>query len=341
MTSLQQAGVDALLRQEYPQALEAFTHELAVTHANLAVTKEALGLPGVEEHFRAALSGRPQEHYFAVGFAMWLLRQGRYAEAWPLHESRRFTKKAHLPAIPEHWPEWRGEPLAGRRLAIVGEQGHGDQIMWARLAPLVRAAGGQPMLCGHPSLNRLLGATSTLERSSFDVWCYQQSLPGLLGVTLENLPPPAAMPVTWRGGRGIGVVAAGAPGHSEDARRSLPPQAEQDLLRLGRDLRPEATGARDFYDTAEIIAGLELVITVDTSVAHLAGSMGAPTWILLPEPQPDWRWMTDRTDSPWYPSARLFRQTAPGDWAGVLRNVQEALERRRTDAPASAQPTAG
>jgi hypothetical protein len=326
MTSLQQAGLDALLRQDYPRALEAFTHLLAVTHANLAVTKEGLGLPGVEEHFRTALAARPEDHHFASGFALWLLRQGRYSEAWPFYESRRFVSKSKPPPIPEHWPEWRGEPLEGRRLAIIGEQGLGDQIMWARFTSLVRAANGAPVLCCQPPLSRLLGGAPAMDRSSFDVWCYQQSLPGLLGVTLDNLPPPAEMPVGWRGGEGIGIVASGNPGHSDDDRRSLPLELERELLELGRDLRPEATGARDFYDTAEIIAGLDLVITVDTSVAHLAGSMGVPTWILLRSPQPDWRWMDDRADSPWYPSARLFRQTEPGDWAGVLQRVRQALE---------------
>ena len=83
---------------------------------------------------------------------------------------------------------------------------------------------------------------------------------------------------------------------------------------------------KDFSDTAALIASLDLVITVDTAIAHLAGALGKPVWILLPF-NADWRWLTDRSDSPWYPSARLFRQTASGDWPGVITVVAEELSR--------------
>ena len=85
-----------------------------------------------------------------------------------------------------------------------------------------------------------------------------------------------------------------------------------------------AARLRDFSQTAAVIAGLDLVITADTSTAHLAGALGTPVWILLPH-TPDWRWLLTRTDSPWYPTARLFRQATPGDWATVAASVTAAL----------------
>jgi ADP-heptose:LPS heptosyltransferase len=111
-----------------------------------------------------------------------------------------------------------------------------------------------------------------------------------------------------------------------DAVRSLPPGITAQLLDLpgAVDLRPESTGARDFYDTASIIAGLDLVISVDTSVAHLTGAMGRPVWVLIPHLS-DWRWVSPENDNPWYPSARLFRQSSPGDWGGVVERVKAAL----------------
>ena len=79
----------------------------------------------------------------------------------------------------------------------------------------------------------------------------------------------------------------------------------------------------DFAETAALIANLDVVISVDTAVAHLAGALGKPTWIMLPAVAPDWRWMLDREDTPWYPTARLFRQKLPGDWTGVIEQVGE------------------
>ena len=94
-----------------------------------------------------------------------------------------------------------------------------------------------------------------------------------------------------------------------------------DVRRLGEELK-------DFADTAALIELMDLVVTVDTSVAHVAGALGKPVWILLPLNPHDWRWMLDREDSPWYPNARLFRQPASGDWASVIARVSKELVRR-------------
>ena len=146
------------------------------------------------------------------------------------------------------------------------------------------------------------------------------------------------------GGLRVGLAWAGLPTHGNDRNRSIPPAM---LAPLGQtagvsffslqkgppaetqppsgltltDLGPELS---DFADTAACIANLDLVITVDTSIAHLAGAMGKPVWVMLPF-APDWRWMLGRDDSPWYPSARLFRQPAPGEWEPVVVQIAAAL----------------
>jgi tetratricopeptide (TPR) repeat protein len=144
----------------------------------------------------------------------------------------------------------------------------------------------------------------------------------------------------------IGLVCSGNPGNTNDQRRSVPLQdfapllqaeaadffliqkevREPDLAFLQQNpkLRLPGTDIDSFDDTAAIIANLDLVISVDTSVAHLSGALGVPVWILLPW-VPDWRWLLDRDDSPWYPSARLFRQSAVADWDGVIERVAKAL----------------
>jgi hypothetical protein len=196
----------------------------------------------------------------------------------------------------------------------------------------------------------------------FAAYCPLSGLPRLHGTTLETIPggvpylhADPARTASWRARmqnliqpdiRRIGIVWAGRPAHSNDCNRSATlaafgPLADLDgtaLISLQKDAGQAAIGSyfgrapllnlgaeiADFGDTMAIIEGLDLVVTVDTAVAHLAGAMGTPTWILLPY-APDWRWLLERDDSPWYPSVRLFRQSQAGDWSGVTRRAAEAL----------------
>jgi Flp pilus assembly protein TadD len=200
----------------------------------------------------------------------------------------------------------------------------------------------------------------------FAAYCPLSGLPRLHGTTLDTIPgklpylhADPARTAAWRarlrdllqpGTRRIGIVWAGRPTHNNDCNRSMrlsalapitsldgislvslqkgPAQSgiaeyfgRAPLLNLGAEIA-------DFVDTMAIIETLDLIITVDTAVAHLAGAMGKPVWILLPY-APDWRWLLERSDSPWYPTARLFRQPGPGDWASVARRVGEALSEPR------------
>ena len=182
------------------------------------------------------------------------------------------------------------------------------------------------------------------------------SLPYRLDLDLNNLAgnmpyivtPETAKSATPIASSGIraGVVWSGNPNHANDHNRSCPIEALSPLfdrpgitwfsLQVGErssdvakisaplvDLSPDLT---DFNVTAATIAELDLVISVDTAVAHLAGAMGKPVWILLPY-APDWRWMSDGDRSPWYESAALFRQNNPGDWRSVVNDVDNALSR--------------
>jgi tetratricopeptide (TPR) repeat protein len=196
-------------------------------------------------------------------------------------------------------------------------------------------------------------------RPRFDLHCPLLSVPLAMGSDLKTIPAPrrylqpdpsskskwiARLPTEDARPR-IGLAWSGSKSHNKDLERSIPLaqlssildyradwislqkevrssdepalQATPQILRFGEELT-------DFQDTAGLIDNLDLVVSVDTAVAHLAGALGKPVWILLPRVA-DWRWMQDRSDSPWYPSVTLFRQTASGDWEGVLRQVAHAL----------------
>jgi tetratricopeptide (TPR) repeat protein len=199
----------------------------------------------------------------------------------------------------------------------------------------------------------------------FDVQAPLLRVPHLLGTTLDTLPAAtpylrvdAGLAAAWAArlagppGRRVGLVWSGNPDHREDHRRTLPPDYLAPLLAAGAgaappvrffslqkgeraarlaDLQAHAPVAdlgpdlADFADTAAALLSLDLVITVDTAVAHLAGALGRPVWTLLAYAA-DWRWLRGRDDSPWYPTMRLFRQDGPGDWSPVIARVAAALQ---------------
>lgn len=317
------AGAEALYRTALSEEPAKAANELGTLLFSRGRDAEAAAL------FTQAMEAAPRWAKPRFNLGLVRLMQGDYAAGWALHEARRQVPESGTRELPLPWPEWRGEPLAGRRIVVLGEQGFGDQIMFARFLAPLRAMGAQVRyFCAAEVAPLIDGAVFELDDEvAADFWVLAGSLPHRLGVSLATLPPPLAVEAGGivDAGGGIGVMARGRPQHGNDANRSLDEASAARLQILGRDLSPAATGAGDFLQTARIVAGLDLVISVDTAVAHLAASMGKPTWILLPAVGTDWRWLRDRTDSPWYPSARLFRQGAAGDWRAVLEAVEAAL----------------
>jgi tetratricopeptide (TPR) repeat protein len=260
-----------------------------------------------------------------------LLSLGRYAEAWP-HFERRPRKIPPATTV----PEWCGEPLAGKSLLVWHDEGFGDQIMMARLLPRLAAAAEGVTWALMPPLLRLFDQLCpTVSRlgevpGRYDYWVPAMSLPARLGLTLQTLPsaPYLAAGQAASAGARIGVIGSCDP--RQGTPRDLPQDQLARLLALpgALSLEPADTGARDFQETAAIVAGLDLVITVDTAMAHLAGALGKPVWVVLPKPA-DWRWLRDPRHTPWYPTARLFRQDAPGDWAAPIDRLLEAWHRTR------------
>jgi len=215
-----------------------------------------------------------------------------------------------------------------------------------------------PLLSGVTDVDAVIARGVALP--NYDVHANLMSLPGLLGTTLDSIPASVPyIPVEPRtaralvtGGDGaltVGFVWAGNPIHGRDFLRSAPLDAFRTLcgvegtrfysLQKGETAERQlaerpipgvvnlAPHLDDFRDTAAVLDALDLVITVDTSVAHLAGALGKETWLLLPH-VPDFRWMLEREDSPWYPTMRLFRQPSPRDWDSVFARVHEALRER-------------
>jgi len=214
----------------------------------------------------------------------------------------------------------------------------------------------EPLVAGTlPDNARILPQNSVLP--PIDYHCPLMSVPAVVGTTLETLParvpylrPNPQAVQKWRerlgpGGLKVGIAWSGNPKHGNDHNRSMSLATFRALHVEGcrfftvqpqmrdadRELFPQWAQAQDvgrelgdFSDTAALMEALDVVVTVDTSVAHLAGALARPVWVLLPY-VPDWRWLLDRTDSPWYPTARIYRQPAIGDWPAVLARVKADL----------------
>jgi tetratricopeptide (TPR) repeat protein len=302
-----------------------------------------------------ALAPTMAQAHWNLGIAC--LLSGDWGRGWDKFEARKRHHRyaAHFPELPG--PVWDGADPHGKTILVFAEQGLGDTIQFARYLTLLRAAGANPVLACDPALIPLLGVMQGVRAvprdgalPRYDSWVNQMSLPGLLGTRPHRVPlsrgylhaDPARI-ASWRTRlpkRAVGFVWAGNPQHSNDRRRSLPPDAVRSLLSaappewISLQVGPRHAEAAlpdhsplltDYAETAAAIACLDTLVTVDTSVCHLAGALGVPCWVMLPH-APDWRWFPEAGErTPWYDSLRLFRQPSPGDWGSVIAALRRAL----------------
>jgi len=311
-------------------------------------------------HFEQARALAPGERSAAWNCAGLYLLLGRYREGWEAYESRLRDGDPRRLQLP--LPAWDGTPV--ETLAVTHEQGFGDLLQFARFLPLARPRVKRLIATCHPSLRRLMEGVDGVDAVVADAAEHGtalaadravslMSLPRLLGTTLENLSgapylrAPADEVARWAprvpatGRPRVGLAWAGS-GSQQDDRRSLTFEDLSPLLDVaGVDFYSLQLGAHpsglidltadiaDFADTAALMSHLDLVISVDTAVAHLAGALGRPTWTLLALTPAwrEWRWLLDREDSPWYPTMRLFLQERAGEWAPLVARVAEALRR--------------
>jgi tetratricopeptide (TPR) repeat protein len=304
-----------------------------------------------EAHFEAAMA------HLALGdfAAGWKAYEWR----WKTAAFTRYRRPFRAP------PWLGDQAVSGKTILLHAEQGFGDTIQFIRYAPLLAGQGARVVCEVQPELLPLLSQLPDITviacgepLPAFDLHCPLLSLPlafatqaGSIPAVIPDLAAPAERVALWRdrlppGRPRAGFVWSGSPSHKNDSNRSIAlsrlavlfndpalrcfslqgemRDGDRETLAGLPDLIELGGGFRDFADTAAVISLLDVVVSVDTAVAHLAGALGKPVLILLPHAA-DFRWMRGREDTPWYPTAKLFRQPAFGDWDSVIARVGEAL----------------
>ena len=309
---------------------------------------------------RRALALRPDDARSHMILAEALLRQGEYEEGFAEYEWR-----LRMPSYPQHGRSdlppalrWEGSnDVAGKTILLHAEQGLGDMLWAIRYAPLLARRGARVIVECEAVMRSLLSRrvevlAGVVARGEglppFDLHCPLMSLPHAFRTTMTTIPAEgpylSTNTVRSSAAKSIGLAWAGGP---KSAPRSFPVAALEQFMAStpavrwvslqmpGPHVQPlnPPSGALfedpeswrgDLEQTAGVIDSLDLILTVDSALAHLAGAMGKPVWMMT-RFAPDWRWLRERTDSPWYPTMRLFRQRARGDWESLTHDVDAAL----------------
>ena len=356
----------------YRQAL-ALEPELLAASLNLAFVLQEQGKFSEAVAVCSKLvKGHPDLCDASFNLACLQLLIGELPAGWAGYEMRFQT---YTPVVMRHLniPLWNGVVRSGIRLLVHTEQGFGDSIQMSRYLPVLAHAGIEIWLETTRDLaailSRVPGIRGCILRGAPlpPVECQVpiMSLPWLVKTTCATIPPLPELPVdqiliqrmgdllTASGKLQVGLCWTGRLDLTVNRKRSCPPEFFAALLeqpgisavslQMGHPENLSINDERlidptryftDFHQTAAMIANLDLVITIDSAVAHLAGTLGKPTWLLLPF-VPDWRWLLDRNDSPWYPTMRIFRQPSAGDWQTVMDEVTKALAELLAESAAS------
>jgi len=326
----------------YPQRAVPFLQHAAILDPN-----------NVTAHFNLAVS---------------YLLMGDYQRGWPAYESR--WNYEHLAGTEPKYsqPRWRGEDIKDKTILVVGEQGHGDCIQFVRFVYNLHMLGAKVKLQVTDGLIPLLNSSNIMEwvggynddPGTFDTWVPIMSIPGILGVTLDNLPKiqsymsaDATLTKQWQDRLGpkhrmrVGFSWSGRRDAWLNQHKGVPFPVILEMIKNNPqyewiNLQVDATEDEDraladagvtrypnsinsFADTAALMMHMDVIISVDTAITHLAGSLGRPTWVMLNAYSTDWRWLLDRDSSPWYSTARLFRQPKMGDWESVTNKIVQYL----------------
>jgi hypothetical protein len=291
------------------------------------------------------------------------MRRGDFDRAWDL-SARLLRERSGLSCahLPRHYQWiWDGRPLEGQRVLIRCYHGLGDTIQFIRYAPLVRERAREVVVWAQPQLLALLRTVRGIDRLmplhdgtpevAYDVDAEIMELPFVFRTSPQTIPAGVPyldvrpQPVSRARGPAVGLVWKAGDWAEE---RSIPftrlepitaQQATWYVLQGEAGLRERPSefgivrGTHSVDDLAAAIRGLDLLITIDSMPAHLAGALGVPVWTLLRH-EADWRWMDGRGDSPWYPTMRLFRQEREGDWDKVVRAAATELARFLAAGPA-------
>ena len=312
------------------------------------------------KHYNKAIELSPNIADSHWNKSLILLLRGEFKNAWANYEYR-FKKQNPTDSREFGKSKWKGQHLNNRKILIATEQGFGDSIQFIRYLPLVKEKGGHvifeckkeliSLFNNFPGINQLVEKDNNIPLNvEYDYYIHLMSLPGIFNTTIKAIPNKIpylkANPSLQKNLSSkfqtdklkIGIAWAGNPEQENDKNRSATldifkplkkiPNIRLFSLQVGKpseqlndpeiiDLSPHI---KDFADTATLIENLDLIISIDTSVAHLAGAMGKPTWVLLTK-IPDWRWLLNRTDTPWYPTMKLFRQKIKGSWEPVITEI--------------------